>query len=103
MHLAHVKIYTNVLILQMNNQHKMIIVAGYFIVRTLLEGNGYDVISYKLRTKWKPTVLSAWKFWPPVNIINYLYVPLQYRVLYVNFASFLWNGYLSYINSKKLK
>jgi len=71
-------------------------------VRTILEGHGLEAIAEKLRTKWKGTVLAAWKFWPPANVINFAFVKLQYRVLYVNFLSFIWNGYLSYVNSRRV-
>jgi len=74
-------------------------VAGYFVIRSLLVGEGWGPISEKLKTKWKGTVLASYKFWPPANVVNYSMVPLQYRVLYVNCLSFVWNGYLSHVNS----
>ena len=77
------------------------VVAGYFIVRSLLEGSGVAGAREKLQTKFKPTLFGAWKFWPLVNSINFWFVPLPYRVLYMNVLSLLWSGYLTYINSTK--
>lgn len=81
------------------------VVMGYFIVRSLLEGGGggdSDWVSRaknKLQTKFKPTLVGAWKFWPAVNSVNFYFVPLQFRVLYMNILSLFWSGYLTYVNS----
>jgi protein Mpv17 len=77
------------------------VVVGYFTVRSILEGTGLAGAKEKLSTKFKPTLIGAWKFWPPVNSINFYFVPLQFRVLYMNVLSLLWSGYLTFVNSAK--
>ena len=43
-----------------------------------------------------PGVLVAnWKVWPPINFLNFRYVPPMYQLLVSNLASFLWNIYLA--------
>jgi hypothetical protein len=79
------------------------VVVGYFVVRSLLEGGNWTIKAKdKLQTKFKPTLLSAWKFWPAVNSVNFYFVPLQFRVLYMNVLSLLWSGYLTYVNSAQI-
>jgi hypothetical protein len=46
--------------------------------------------------------LSAWRFWPLANSVNFWFVPLQFRVLYMNVLALLWSGYLTYVNSQKV-
>jgi protein Mpv17 len=76
------------------------VVTGYFIVRSFLEGGDWVKSSQdKLRTKFKPTLFSAWRFWPAVNSVNFYFVPLPFRVLYMNVLSLLWSGYLTHVNS----
>jgi protein Mpv17 len=53
-------------------------------------------------SKFKPTIISAWKLWPIVNSVNFWFVPLQFRVLYVNVLAFAWSAYLTHVNSQKL-
>ncbi|KAL3903991.1 MAG: hypothetical protein SGILL_010238 [Bacillariaceae sp.] len=77
------------------------VVAGYFCVRSILEGSGFHGAKEKLKTKFLPTLFGAWKFWPLVNSVNFYFVPLQFQVLYMNVLSLLWSGYLTYVNSAK--
>ena len=75
-------------------------VSGYFSVRSILEGSGVEGIRHKLTTKFAPTVVGAWKFWPAANVVNFGAVPIQYRVLYNNVLSLFWTGYLTHVNAK---
>ncbi|KAF2177652.1 hypothetical protein K469DRAFT_719575 [Zopfia rhizophila CBS 207.26] len=61
-----------------------------------LEGSGPKD---KLRKAWKPGMINNFLLWPWVQGVNFKYVPLEYRVLVVNFVALGWNCYLSYLNS----
>jgi protein Mpv17 len=78
-------------------------VAGYFTWRTILEGKGIDGVISKLRAKWQGAVVASWEFWPLANVVNFSVVPVQFRVLYNNCLSLLWNGFLSHVNAKRLE
>jgi len=78
------------------------VLAGYFVVMSVLAGQGWDSIQMKLQTKWRKALMAAWSFWPLANIFNYTMVPLQYRVLYHNVVALLWTGYLTFVNHQKL-
>lgn len=77
-------------------------ITGYFTVRSILEGTGLKGTKEKLRSRFRTTLVGAWKFWPLANVFNFWYVPYQFRVLYVNVLSLFWTGYLTYVNSKKV-
>lgn len=77
-------------------------ISGYFTVRSLLEGSGFEGASEKLRTRFRSTLFGAWRFWPMANSINFWFVPIQFRVLYMNILSLVWTGYLTFVNSKKI-
>jgi len=76
--------------------------AGYFTVRSILEGTGLNGARDKLKTRFLSTLFGAWKFWPLANAVNFWFVPLQFRVLYMNVISLFWTGWLTYVNSKKI-
>ncbi|KAL8031639.1 hypothetical protein ABFX02_13G039100 [Erythranthe guttata] len=42
-----------------------------------------------------PTLLTGFRFWIPVSILNFGLVPLQARVAFMSMSSIFWNFYLS--------
>ena len=42
-----------------------------------------------------PTLQANWMVWPLVHLCTFSVIPLNYRVLWVNCANFVWSGYLS--------
>uniref|UniRef100_A0A7S4UV45 Peroxisomal membrane protein MPV17 n=1 Tax=Ditylum brightwellii TaxID=49249 RepID=A0A7S4UV45_9STRA len=76
-------------------------VAGYFTVRTALEGGDANAIQRKLNKKWRDAYLASLTFWPLANVVNFAFVPLELRVFFNNCLSFIWNGFLSHLNSCK--
>lgn len=58
----------------------------------LLEGGSP---SEYLQEKWIKINTGGLLVWPAANIINFRYIPSQYRILYVNMIGLGWNTYLS--------
>ncbi|KAG3110160.1 hypothetical protein PI124_g11313 [Phytophthora idaei] len=46
------------------------------------------------------TLKANYMIWPLANIVNYSYVPLQYRILFINCANLVWTTVLSTISSR---
>lgn len=63
---------------------------------SLLEGS--DPVK-KLQSTYAEALKKNWMVWPPVQFVNFKYVPLEHRVFVVNIVSIFWNCYLSYVNS----
>lgn len=49
------------------------------------------------------TLKANWLFWPFVNFLTFLFVPIAYRVLVSNTAAVLWNMFLSNLVNKRGK
>jgi hypothetical protein len=45
------------------------------------------------------TMVTNWKIWPAATLVNLMFVPIQYRVLFANFIGLFWNMYLSFITN----
>lgn len=61
-----------------------------------LEGSN---VQKKLDDSYLPALKMNWLVWPPVQALNFTFVPLEHRVLVVNVVALFWNCYLSYVNS----
>ncbi|KAK8121936.1 sym-1 [Apiospora sp. TS-2023a] len=55
----------------------------------------------KLEKSYKPALQANYMLWPFVQLVNFKFVPLHHRVLFVNIISIGWNCFLSMINSAK--
>ncbi|KAB5567010.1 hypothetical protein GE09DRAFT_754357 [Coniochaeta sp. 2T2.1] len=53
----------------------------------------------KLEKSYVPALTTNYMIWPFVQLVNFRFVPLHHRVLFVNLISIGWNCYLSYLNS----
>ncbi|TPX19072.1 uncharacterized protein E0L32_011233 [Thyridium curvatum] len=55
----------------------------------------------KLDKSYMSALTTNWMIWPFVQMVNFRFMPLEHRVLFVNIVSIGWNSYLSYLNSAK--
>lgn len=47
------------------------------------------------------TYLTDCVVWPPLQLINFTFVPVRFQFLFVNFANLAWNTFLSLMANKK--
>ncbi len=43
-------------------------------------------------------MVANYKIWPAANLINFMFVPIHYQVLWANGVSLLFNAVLSYMS-----
>ncbi|XP_065579353.1 mpv17-like protein 2 [Artemia franciscana] len=61
-----------------------------------LEGQSMKEAWEEYKRKFIFLYVSDWVFWPPIQLLNFLYVSPKYRVLFVNVTTALWNVFVSY-------
>ncbi|XP_058801460.1 mpv17-like protein 2 [Phymastichus coffea] len=50
-------------------------------------------VKLKLYDTWKVDCM----FWPPTQFVNFLLVPMRYRVMYINFMTMIYDIFLSFM------
>lgn len=54
----------------------------------------------KLSQAYFPALKANYLLWPAVQLINFRFVPLQHRLMFVNVIAIGWNCYLSWLNGQ---
>lgn len=70
-------------------------IALYMTCMGLMQATPLAEIKDGIRQGWWSTVTANWAVWPLVQMINFAFVPLQYRVIVVSIVGVFWNAYLS--------
>lgn len=60
-----------------------------------LEDGSREGIGTRLRTELPSIVGAAFSFWMPMNAINFAWVPMHHRILFMSVANCAWAGWLS--------
>ncbi|XP_012288674.1 mpv17-like protein 2 [Orussus abietinus] len=69
----------------------------FFFGLGLLESRDIKDINEEVKLKFFDTWKVDCCFWPPTQFINFLLVPVKYRVIYINLMTMIYDIFLSYI------
>ncbi|GAB1600739.1 mpv17-like protein 2, partial [Argonauta hians] len=67
----------------------------------ILENSSVNKMLLEYQKCGKTLLISEWLVWPPIQVINFAFIPLRFRVLFDNTASFGFDIYYSYIKYTK--
>uniref|UniRef100_A0A1I7SA39 Mitochondrial inner membrane protein Mpv17 n=1 Tax=Bursaphelenchus xylophilus TaxID=6326 RepID=A0A1I7SA39_BURXY len=66
----------------------------------LLESKSIDTSINRTRNVLGAVMTNNYKLWPMVQLINMSVVPLEYRIIFLQFVGLFWNCYISYMTKK---
>jgi len=64
-----------------------------------MEGQPHKRAKDETLSKLWPTLVTNWKIWPAVQVLNLSVVPTQMQAIVVSAVGFFWNIYLSYMKN----
>ncbi|KAG7399200.1 hypothetical protein PHYBOEH_009366 [Phytophthora boehmeriae] len=68
---------------------------AFFTYAGVTEGKPLRESVDSAAAKLPPTLAVNWTVWPLVHICTFGFVPLEYRVLFINFVNIGWSAFLS--------
>jgi protein Mpv17 len=74
--------------------------SGLFLSRGLIAGEDVQTIWTKTKADFTRVLLAGATIWPPAQMVNFFFVPLPYRVLFMNMVGFGWSTYTSLVASQ---
>ncbi|XP_046441007.1 protein Mpv17-like [Daphnia pulex] len=65
-----------------------------------LNGEGPKQISTRVKQDFPEILVTNWKVWPMVQMVNFYFIPLQHRVVVAQFVAVFWNTYLAFVTNR---
>ncbi|TRX88716.1 hypothetical protein FHL15_010388 [Xylaria flabelliformis] len=73
---------------------------AFFILMGLLKRQPVAIIAHNVRTETIPLIVAGYKIWPFASIISFSCVPVERRIVFLNFVGLLWGIYMSLVASR---
>jgi hypothetical protein len=64
---------------------------------SLLQGDSVEDVKEKLKSHFVKALIADCVVWPPIQVINFWFVPVSLQPLFVNTVNLGWNSFLSWI------
>jgi len=75
-----------------------LIMLGFYPAINFVQGKSMASALEDLKSKYVETMKVNYYIWPAANLVNFMFVPIQYQVLWANLISLVYNAALSFIN-----
>ena len=73
-------------------RHEWIVYVTYIFS----QGETAAKIEAKLKREYLDVLITGWKLWPAVQMVNFFLVPFNLRPLVVGVVALVWNTYMSW-------
>ncbi|KAI1488330.1 hypothetical protein F5X96DRAFT_645980 [Biscogniauxia mediterranea] len=73
---------------------------AFFILMGFLKRQPLAQIGHNIRTQTVPVIVAGYKIWPFASIISFSCVPVERRIVFLNFVGLLWGIYMSLVASR---
>ena len=73
---------------------------GFFIIMGLLKRQSFAQIGLNIRTETIPVIVAGYKIWPFASIISFSCVPVEKRIVFLNFVGLIWGIYMSLVAAR---
>ncbi|XP_057308553.1 protein Mpv17-like [Hydractinia symbiolongicarpus] len=77
-------------------------IAAFFTVSDVIDGKSFGDIRRRLQHSYIPALQANYMLWPWVQLANFYFIPVQHRVIVVNFVALFWNTYLAWAVNKNI-
>ncbi|KAI0879173.1 hypothetical protein GGS24DRAFT_231339 [Hypoxylon argillaceum] len=73
---------------------------AFLVLMGMLKRLPVAVIAHKVRTETVPIIVAGYKIWPLASIISFACLPVERRIVFLNFIGLLWGIYMSLVAAR---
>jgi hypothetical protein len=73
---------------------------AFFVLMGLLKRQSMTQIGYNVRNETIPLIVAGYKIWPFASIISFSCVPVERRIIFLNFVGLIWGIYMSLLAAR---
>ncbi|KAK6086449.1 Mpv17/PMP22 family protein [Seiridium cupressi] len=73
---------------------------AFFILMGVLKGQTTAQIGHNIRYETIPLIIAGFKIWPFASIVSFSCVPVEKRIIFLNFIGLLWGIYMSLVAAR---
>ena len=77
--------------------------ALYYLIIGVMTSRPLDESTALIKKTAWPLLVNGWKLWPAAHIVTYTVIPIQHRLLWVDFVEIIWVVILSFTGSQMSK
>jgi len=79
-----------------------VLLSAFLIILTAMEGRSREDIVKQWKDKFLPTFSTAVSVWPVIMAVNYKFVPLRFRTVYIAVCNFFWIIFLAHQKNREV-
>ncbi|KAI0480958.1 hypothetical protein GGR56DRAFT_297977 [Xylariaceae sp. FL0804] len=73
---------------------------AFFVLMGVLKRQPGQLIARNVRVETLPVIVAGYKIWPLASIVSFSCVPVERRIVFLNFIGLLWGIYMSLVASR---
>ncbi|CAK9293504.1 unnamed protein product [Gordionus sp. m RMFG-2023] len=73
-----------------------IFLLDFLVMTEIIKHRSFTTVNEKIEKDYYDIMVTNYKIWPIVQLVNMSLVPLNYRILVINIVAVMFNTYLSY-------
>ncbi|KAI1103757.1 hypothetical protein F4804DRAFT_309125 [Jackrogersella minutella] len=73
---------------------------AFFVLMGIMKRQSIDQVRLNISTETIPVIVAGYKIWPFASIISFSCVPVERRIVFLNFVGLLWGIYMSLVASR---
>ncbi|THW29929.1 hypothetical protein D6D23_00554 [Aureobasidium pullulans] len=75
--------------------------AAFLILMGIMKGRSPGEIGTALRTDTFPIIYASYKIWPLASIVNFAFIPVEKRIVFLSAVGLVWGVFLSLTAAKQ--